>query len=404
MNGSEILNDLKNCDNPVIIFGAGVVGKILLSLCENAGIDVLCFCDNSEKVSQSDFCGKSVIYFPNIKQFYPDAVFLLSVAAISDVVERLTENGYTIWYPGGVVLRDLYVPSHVLDSMHNVIDHSIDTCIECHQEFIQPDHLFLRSVDLIITERCSLRCNDCANLMQYYEKPKDVNIDTIVKSIDAFLLIFDGVIEFRLLGGEAFLNKNWPLIVDKLIYENKVKRIVIYTNGTLIPNRQGLHSLQNDKVLVVITDYGEISRKIADISSLFDTNNVAYRIIMANEWLDCSAIIPHNRSYQENLIIFKECCAKNIATLSDGKLYRCPYAANANRLLAVPNFISDSIDLMPILNDTGKFNDIRHQVQSYLCDIDFLQTCDFCNGRPLSGKEVKPAVQIVKAKPYKKYI
>ena len=403
MNGREILSALKKTASPVIIFGAGVVGKLLLDICNREGINVICFCDNSEKVARSDFCGKRVIFFPNLKEIYPDAIFLLSVAAIKDVVEGIYENGYTSWYPGGVILHDLYIPFHNLDVLHNSLDHSIDTCILCQNAYLHPKDIFLRSVDLIITERCSLRCKDCANLSQYYEKPKDVDLNLLLQSIDAFFLTFDGVIEFRLLGGEAFLNKNWPVIVEKLIPESNVKRIVIYTNGTLIPDWEKLSSLQNDKVLIIITDYGPISRKISNLSNLFDEKKIAFRIISADEWLDCASIKPHNRSDKENIEIFKECCAKNIATLSDGKLFRCPYAANAGRLCAVPDFDDDYVDIMSVIRDHHSIPQIKNKVREYLDHKLFLKTCDFCNGRPLSGKEVEPAVQLKNPREYYKY-
>ena len=32
-------------------------------------------------------------------------------------------------------------------------------------------------MDVVITERCSLKCKDCANLMQYYEKPQNSDLE-----------------------------------------------------------------------------------------------------------------------------------------------------------------------------------------------------------------------------------
>lgn len=37
----------------------------------------------------------------------------------------------------------------------------------------EKDAVILNSIDFIVTERCSLRCRDCSNLMQYYKNPVD---------------------------------------------------------------------------------------------------------------------------------------------------------------------------------------------------------------------------------------
>ena len=34
------------------------------------------------------------------------------------------------------------------------------------------DVLNLKAMDIVVTERCSMKCRDCSNLMQYYVKPQ----------------------------------------------------------------------------------------------------------------------------------------------------------------------------------------------------------------------------------------
>ncbi|MBI4650519.1 hypothetical protein HY745_04375 [Candidatus Desantisbacteria bacterium] len=92
-----------------------------------------------------------------------------------------------------------------------------------------------------------------------------------------------------------------------------------------------------------------------------------------------------------------------MATLSDGKLFRCPYAANAFRLAAVPDNKSDYIDLFQELVDIKNIQETKNKVRAYLLEKDYLEICEYCNGRPLSGNEVPPAVQINKPLTYHKY-
>jgi hypothetical protein len=93
-----------------------------------------------------------------------------------------------------------------------------------------------------------------------------------------------------------------------------------------------------------------------------------------------------------------------MATLSDGKLFRCPYAANAARLQAVPDYKDDYIDLFQESLDATNIGETKKKVKDYVLHKDYLKTCDFCNGRPLSGTEVPPAIQTEKPLWYHKYV
>lgn len=394
----EILKRLKETSRPVIICGAGVVGKKLLAVCQKEGIKVACFCDSSEAVAGKDFCGLKVLYTPNLPKKYRQAIFLISVAAIKDVVGLLKRLGCYQWYAGGLLLKDLDISQNrTKTSKIDYPKYAIQSCIWCHEGFLDPNKLFIRSVDLIITERCSLRCKDCSNLMQYYQKPQDVPTQVLMKAIGALCQVADEVMEFRLIGGDVFMNQQWPLIIKKLLKETKVKRIVLYTNGTLIPNPKYYTLLKKNRVLTIISDYGPVSRNLKKLRKIFESNKIPYHILPVDEWLDCAAIHRHHRPVKENKAIFRVCCAKNMLTLSDGKLFRCPYAANAFRLQAVPDFPSDYLDLFAK-------QQTKQVVKNYLEKTSFLQTCDFCNGRPLSGPTVPPAVQISRPRPYHRFL
>ena len=57
--------------------------------------------------------------------------------------------------------------------------------------------LFIRSVDLILTEKCSLKCKDCANLMQYYEKPINIESEELIGDLHDICSIADEINEIR---------------------------------------------------------------------------------------------------------------------------------------------------------------------------------------------------------------
>ncbi|WP_448382083.1 hypothetical protein [Desulfosoma sp.] len=402
-NHQGILDALRKSRMPLVIYGAGVVGEVLFKICESLGLAVDGFCDGSPAVAHTTFCNRCVMHTSELPAQYREAVFLISVASIKDVVEKLQELGYDTWFPAGPLLKEYYTAKPVRSSMLSYTDFAVETCIWCHDAFLADEGLYIRSVDVMITERCSLRCKDCSNLMQYYTQPRDCDEQDLKASIDRLCHLVDDILECRVIGGDAFMYKRWPSIVSYLLPQEKIRRVVVYTNGTLLPSKSQLECLKHPKALVVISDYGPLSKKLQPLTETLKNMHIPYRVLDISSWLDCARIYPHHRTDEENKRLFADCCAKNMLTLSNGRLFRCPFSANAFRLEAVPQSASDYVDLWPNSNVSEDDRMLRRKIRAYLNTIPFLQTCDFCNGRPLAGPSVTPAVQTRRPLPYQKY-
>ena len=83
-------------------------------------------------------------------------------------------------------------------------------------------------------------------------------------------------------------------------------------------------------------------------------NNIPFYRKPAGNWVDCSQIKKHNRSVDKLKQVFKECCAKQLYTLLNGKLYTCPFIANAANLKAIPDNKADYVDLLSTTIDLKK--------------------------------------------------
>jgi len=388
---------------PIIIFGAGIIGEILFHACCAAGIKIDCFCDDKVTGSLYDI---EIIHTSELKMKYQDAIFFISSSNIKDMVDRLKDLGYSKWYSCGLVLRDFDLPQvHIATSTDSVeyLEYLVCACLLSHDNYINPEKLFLRNVDIIITERCSLKCKDCSNLMQYYKKPQNCNLEEVLRSIEVFCSYMDEVFEFRVIGGEPFMNKDFHLVINKLINESKVQKIAIYTNGTIIPGEAQMRCLQNNKVLLCITDYGDLSRKLNELTQELQKRGIVFYVYKARGWTSCSTINRYERTIGQNEDVFKRCCAKNLATLSDGKLYRCPFAANASRLKATPDYIGDYINILEMPLNTIDPIEMKNRIRSFLIEKTKLETCDYCNGRPYGAPEITPAIQVDKPLDYTQY-
>lgn len=394
------IESLSRESTPIIIFGAGIIGEILFHACCAAGIKINCFCD--DKVTGS-LCGLKILHTSELTTKYKDAIFFITSSNIKDMLNRLADLGYSKWCSCSLLLRDFDLSkAHCSVSTYTVeyLEYLVTTCLLCHKNYINPDKLFLQSVDIIITERCSLKCRDCSNLMQYYKKPENCSLEEILNAIDVFCGYMDEVYEFRVIGGEPFMNKDLHLVINKLIDQPKVQKIAIFTNGTIIPRESQINSLQNNKVSLFITDYGDLSRNLNGLIQELQRQKIAFYVEKARGWTDCSSLNKHHRTIKQQEGIFKECCAKNLATLSEGKLYRCPFAANASRLRAIPDYAGDYIDFFETpLNAI----EMKKLIRAFLTKKTYIEACDHCNGRPYGAPEIIPAIQTSKPLDYKQY-
>ena len=117
--------------------------------------------------------------------------------------------------------------------------------------------LHVKHLDLVLTEKCSLKCKDCSNLMQYYAKPIDEDYDNLIKGLDKFMNSVDFVNEIRFIGGEPLLYKKIGDVMKKVLTYKNFKKIYVYTNGTIVFKNNKMEIFQDERVLFRISNYGK---------------------------------------------------------------------------------------------------------------------------------------------------
>ena len=344
---------------------------------------------NGHKVSNPrDFTGKEPINFvvaamdiheilPNIKLKFPNAKI----------------------YCLGEYLDNQKVENEIDGKEANFIEYSLKGVESCHKSFLANDTKFVRSMDVVISERCSLKCVDCSNLMQFYESPQDISYSEILRDFDALLERVNHIYEIRLIGGEPFMNKEIYTIINYFLANEKISKIVVYTNATIPLNADEMKGFDNSKLVFFVTDYGNLSKNTDKVKDVLDEVNVAHRAVPPENWTDSAKIGKHSRSEVDNQDIFDKCCGKNLYTLMYGKIYRCPFTGNAERLKAIPDEKDNSVLVMA---DSS-------EISSFLYGSKYTPACDHCNGRSYDSPEIVAAIQTkdvmnTKTVPYKKHI
>ena len=105
-------------------------------------------------------------------------------------------------------------------------------------EYISSGALTIKNLDVQVTERCSLKCSNCSNLMQYYERPVNEDLGLLFSTLDRFMECIDKIYEFRVLGGDPFMNKEVYKIINKLVEYNNVNYNGIIDGISCYPNQR----------------------------------------------------------------------------------------------------------------------------------------------------------------------
>lgn len=383
----------------IIIYGYSSIGEAVYQECMRRKLSILCFCEDT-KVQKSEVYAKLDLFsFDEIVNRKLDGKFIICIPNARPVIKKLEDAGYSNWTLVNEYLsEEHYFHDTFTIKSREIAIKEIEECILCHQYLKMSDKIFLKSIDLEITEKCSMRCRDCSNLMQYYKNPKNYSARELIDSIDTLLKYIDVIYEIRVLGGEPFMHSEIHRIIERLISYQNVYRIVIYTNATIMPTEEMWDVFENEKVEFEMTDYGKLSRNFFNIEQELDKRKIVYEIIEMKGWTQCSSIIKHGRGQEEVEKIYKECCAKNLVTLLDGKIYKCPYMANAMNLKAIPTVEGEFIDLNQLEN--MRRETAKQKLRGYLFSKEYFTSCDYCEGRPYSGEEIKPAVQISEPRNY----
>lgn len=381
-NIKKDITTLKNCADPIIIYALVDEAEAIANACKENGISVTAFCDNESRKTKKNYWGLEVIFTPDLPKKFSNAKFIIAHQSLDDCAEQLTEFGYTEFYSPLNLLKNYNVSKYnYLTSLH-YMKNKIDNIKKINEFYFDENKIYIRSVDIVITTKCSMNCESCANLMQYYSNPKNTD-DNVLRSIKNLSDNVDHISEYRIIGGEPLMNKKWADITNKIFDEDNSRNIYIYTNATICPKDEQLESFKGKKINFFITDYDQLSKNIKRTVEALEKYSIPYKIRPAGNWVDCSSIRKHNRSVESLKQVFKECCAKQLYTLISGKLFTCPFIANATELKAIPNNKADYVDLL------NNEKNLRNQIKKIVKMKNFFPACDFCDGRPHAPEYAK---------------
>jgi len=228
--------------------------------------------------------------------------------------------------------------------------------------------------------------------MQYYKHPQHCDLKILFESVEKIMKSVDWVSEFRVIGGEPFVNKEMFKVINQLLTYANASTVVVYTNATIVPKGENLTCLKNKRVLVNITNYGVLSKNYNKLLGIFDSEGISYAVKVP-KWTDSGKILPCQEKTEKQIKdLFFNCCTNDVLTLLHGKLYHCPFSGHAMNLKAVPCDNDDVIDLSEEIEGGG----LRVKIDKFYKKKECLTACWYCNGRDYSTPFIEPAVQTKK--------
>jgi len=231
----------------------------------------------------------------------------------------------------------------------------------------------------MITEKCSLNCQDCGAFVPETENPETFSIDSIVDDIKKYCKAFDIVHHIALQGGEPFLHPQLEELCEKVAEIPNLIFIDFVTNGTAVPAERKLKKIAKNGCTVLISDYGTASTKIGKLTAVLNKHQINYDYYRYDEntlWGKQTPIFPRKRSEQKNTAFFQECISNKFlcVQIKRGEVHRCSFSNNASQLKLIPEFEGDFVKL----NSEMPEKELSKKIQEMATRDYALNACDYC--------------------------
>jgi len=256
--------------------------------------------------------------------------------------------------------------------------------------------LKLNALDIVLTEWCNLKCKCCEVLIQHFGrdiKPRHIPLVQLIKETDEIFKKFDFVRDIHILGGEPFI---YPELAEYMYYlkkyRGKIGSLYVITNGAVVPTQDAIDAMKETDVFVMISDYGELSRKKDEIIKAVSANGVDVQVTDYPWVYENQLVYDDDKAYQQK---FDDCYErKHIYTIRDGKVYYCHFLASGETLKAIPYGENNGIS---IYDSTGQ------EILDYLTSDTAPLGCEYCSGHDLNSPKISKAEQVNSPMPYKSF-
>ena len=242
-------------------------------------------------------------------------------------------------------------------------------------------------MSVFLTQKCTLRCINCSDLMPYYKEPKSFPYKKILFCLKRYLSVVDGVHFLLLCGGETFLYSELDKMLEFCINEKKIRNIGIVTNGTIIPNERLCKLLSDPKVRVRISNYKCVGEKRKQTIRYLESHGVLIEDLKRQKWYDVGDFSNRARNVSQMEQIFSQCMMNNCFEINKNKVIYCARQRSGD-LGLTPQIPETDYVSLKIKNKKQLKKELLHMYEKK-----FLTTCNYCDGITRQSKRVIPGEQ-----------
>lgn len=378
-------NEHKN--SKIVIYGTTVGGKIIFQCLHRLGISVEFFCDRSKKYTK--FCGVPVKEPSVLTQNKTYVVLIALTRSFSSAYQYMEQIGYQEVYCCKSLIQSKTIEEFEYAENEKELVADFLVKYSFYAGGCTKEGIVFPSLEVFITERCTLRCRDCSHLIPRYQFPKDYEIQEIISNLKNVLKVAQKICDLIILGGEPVLHKDLYKLLEWAYSEKSVENITIVSNGTVMPNEELLSTMKKTGARLRLSNYGKYSTKLNEIIEMCDQRGITC-FVNDELWTDMGDIYHHSYTKEEQREMFIDCPFGFDMLLLKNNIFRCAHVAHLNNLGAIDSYEHDSVDISKITEKN--IEDKKRELQEYF-QIEYLEGCCYCNGIRNSIQGIEPAIQ-----------
>jgi organic radical activating enzyme len=400
------IDEIKESGKPVVIFGTGRAGWYIMKVLEHYDVPIASFSVN-DPGNQNTYFEYPVLPPSDIVGKFPDARVFLGLfmpdtaAAIGEQFRQL--NFQHVHYDMAAFLFTFFVAVAGRICDREILAKSIHILFENYKEgqihygLTRGNYFVSPFVTSVITQKCSLRCRDCAQLIPHYKAPTHFSVESVINDLRQYAKAFDVVPEISLHGGEPFLHPDIDAICREAAAIPNIVFISFVTNGTIILSEDKLQQLSACGADVHQSGgYGQLSKKRDELTEAFRSHGIYSDIMFCSPtemWTQAPPYRKHARPAAANNEIYNNCVSsKTCCQIMKGELHRCALSMHGTHQGLFPECKDDFVRLhepdMPDSVLTAKIRDFLNRHRALI-------VCDYCD--PDGGTLVPPAIQLPRA-------
>ena len=366
----------------IFIFGAGILGKELYWLLKK--FDCFgAFIDNSEIKQEKGYIGEQVISLKSYYEHYRGCwiVVASSHTNIKSISKQISEYGL-------VINEDYFYHEQFKNKIFPIIS------TYCYEKS------FVGLTQISLTERCTLKCKNCAHACYAVKNTsKDMTLESVCQSADAFFEKVDCIHEFVLIGGEPLLYNDLTKVIS-YIGKKYRDRMIIYsitTNGTIMPTEEIIKECKKYDVLFRISNYSyqvpRLRKYYEKLTDMLNENQITYVLGKEeHEWVDYGFGSVNRENEEKELINIFDACNTSCHEIRGNKFYYCVMARSVAENLHYNVGQDDYLDMDELSGDNYK--KILLEFLLGYSSKGYLDMCNYCNGAEAINYPIPAAEQV----------